>query len=332
MARLIQGKIPHRLLEGLIAGLTPPGREVTVGPAIGEDACAIDPGGDLVVASSDPITFTDHNIGYYSVNVNANDVATMGARPRWFLAALLFPPGTNRRTLRGIFGEIDKACTGLGIRVVGGHTEATSTVTRPVVVGTMLGTVPRRKLVRPERVRRGDVILLTKCLALEGTSIIARERKAEVEKVLGKRRAALARNLLFVPGISVVREAMEAVRAVPVHAMHDPTEGGLLWGLKELGHITGLGIRIDLDSVPVFEETEVICNHYGINPLGLLASGSLLIVVSKRRVSAATKAVKALGVDCTEIGRMVGRGLWGVRRGRRVRLPDIEADEIGNVC
>jgi hydrogenase expression/formation protein HypE len=166
MARVIEGKIPHRLLGDLLSRLTPPGREVVVGPALGEDACAIDTGGDLLVASSDPITFTEHHTGYYSVNVNANDVATMGARPRWFVAALLFPPGMRKHALRSIFDEVDRTCVGLGIRMCGGHTEATSAVTKPVIVGTMLGTVPRRRLVRPARVRAGDKVLLTKRLAL----------------------------------------------------------------------------------------------------------------------------------------------------------------------
>jgi hydrogenase expression/formation protein HypE len=329
MAQVVEGKIRHRLLAGLLSRLTPPGRSVVVGPAIGEDACAVEAGGDLVVASSDPITFTAHHIGYYSVNVNANDVATMGARPRWFVATLLLPPGTGERAMRTVFDEVDRTCVGLGIRVVGGHTEVTSAVTSPVVVGTMLGTVPRQRLVRPRRARRGDAILMTKRLALEGTSIIARERRADVERLLGNRRAARARNLLFDPGISVVREALTAVRASPVHAMHDPTEGGLLWGLRELAQATCLGIEIDVERIPVFDETERICKRFGIDPLGLIASGSLLIVASQRHAAGISGAIRALGIECTVIGRMSSRGLWGLYGGRRKRLPDLVADEIG---
>jgi hydrogenase expression/formation protein HypE len=320
--------VPHRLLGELLSMFTAPGKDVVVGPAIGEDACALDTHGELLVASSDPITFTAHHIGYYSVNVNANDIATMGARPRWFLATLLFPPGTGRRSLRAIFDEVDRTCVGLGIRVVGGHTEATSAVMRPVIAGMMLGTVPRRKLVRPARARAGDRILLTKRVALEGTSIIARERRAEVETLLGRRRAKNARRLLFDPGISVVREALKAVEVAPVHAMHDPTEGGLIWGLKELSEITRRGIEIDLDRIPLFEETREICRRYGINPLGLIASGSLLIVVSERHSARVSKTIRALGIECTDIGRLGGKGLRALRRGSPGRLPDLKGDEI----
>jgi hydrogenase maturation factor len=331
MANVVEGKIPHRLLGDLLSRFTPPGREVLVGPALGEDACAIDAGRDLLVASSDPITFTEHNVGYYSVNVNANDVATMGARPRWFLAALLFPPGTRKRTLTSIFDEVDRTCVELGIRMCGGHTEATSAVTRPVIVGTMLGTVSRKRLVRPERARTGDRVLLTKRLALEGTSIVARERRREVERMLGRRGAAGARNLLFNPGISVVREARCAVESAPIHAMHDPTEGGLLWGLEELRHATGLGMEIDLDRVPLFEETRRLCRHLKLNPLGLIASGSLLIVVSRRSAPKVIGAVEAQGIECTDIGRMGGRGLRGTRGGEPVTLPSLAGDEIGRL-
>jgi len=331
MAYVVEGKLPHRVLSDLLSRLTPPAREVVVGPFPGEDACAVDTGGDLLVASSDPITFTRRNIGYYLVNVNANDVATMGARPRWLLAVLLLPPGVRRRKITGLFDEVNGACEDLGISVCGGHTEITSAVSRPVIVGTMLGTVSRRRLVRPARSRAGDRVLLTKSLAIEGTSIIAGERRREVEEILGRREARRARDLLFDPGISVVREALCAVRTAPIHAMHDPTEGGLLWGLKELAYVTGLGIEVDLDHVPILESTLSVCEHFGLNPLGLIASGSLLIVVSRRGAPGVASAIRSLGIGCTQIGRMGGKGLRATRRGRRVRLPRLRGDEIARI-
>jgi hydrogenase maturation factor len=331
MAYVVEGKIPHRILGDLLSSLTPAGREVVVGPALGEDACAIDTGEDLLVASADPITFTQHDIGYYAVNVNANDVATMGARPRWFVAVLLLPPGVGRQRLVGIFDEVDRTCRSLGIRVCGGHTEITSAVRRPVIAGAMLGTVPRRRLVRPERAKAGDRVLLTKSLAVEGTSIIERERRREVVEILGRKGAAQARRLLFKPGISVVAEALCAAGTAPVHAMHDPTEGGLLWGLKELAQVTGLGIEVDLDRVPIFESTRAVCDHFGLNPLGLIASGSLLIVVSRRSAPKVSRAIRALGIECTDIGVMGGRGLRAKRGGRRVPLPALRGDEIAKI-
>jgi hydrogenase expression/formation protein HypE len=327
----IEGKIPHALLRHLLSKLTKPGREVLVGPRVGEDAFAVGVGKSIVVGSTDPITFTSEHIGYYAVNVNANDVATMGARPRWFMATALLPQGSRKRLLGDLFQEIDKACVDLGIRLCGGHTEITSAVSRPVVVGAMLGTVARRRLVKPERARPGDCILLSKRLAVEGTSIIAREKKKEVERVLGAGRAAGARKLLFTPGISVVREAMCAVKTAPVHAMHDPTEGGFIWGVRELSIATGLGLEVDLDAVPVYDETKTICDHFKLNPLGLIASGSLLIVLAAGNAARVAGAVRRLGIECTQIGHMCGTRPRFVRGGKPVKVPDLKADEISRI-
>lgn len=327
----IEGKIPHALLRHLLSKLTKPGREVVVGPRVGEDAFAVGVGQSIVVGSTDPITFTREHIGYYAVNVNANDVATMGARPRWFMATALLPQGTGKRLLGELFREIDQACVDIGIRLCGGHTEITSAVSRPVVVGAMLGTVARRKLVRPERARPGDRILLTKRLAVEGTSIVAEVKKKEVNRILGAGPAARARKLLFTPGISVVREAACAVETAPLHAMHDPTEGGFIWGVRELSAATGLGAEVDLDAVPVYDETKTICAHFKIDPLGLIASGSLLIVLAARNATRVAGAIRRLGIECTQIGRMCGTQPRFLRRGKPVRVPDLKADEISRI-
>jgi hydrogenase maturation factor len=331
MDERIEGKIPHGFLTELLSKVTKPGREVVIGPEVGEDAFAARVGRGIVVASTDPITFTTDHIGYYAVNVNANDVATMGATPRWFLATALVPPGTRKRVLRGIFDDLDSTCVDLGIRLCGGHTEVTSTVNQPVVVGAMMGTVSKRDLVRAERARDGDRILLTKRLAVEGTAIIAREKRRVVDRILGRTRSARARKLLFSPGISVVREALCAVKTARIHAMHDPTEGGLLWGLKELSYTTGIGVRVDLESVPVFDETRRICKHFDVDPYGLIASGSLLIVVSRRSAARVMLAIRRLGIECTDIGQMAGKKTTLVRNGKPVPFPPLKSDEISKI-
>ncbi|MGD9140674.1 MAG: AIR synthase family protein [bacterium] len=330
MARLVVGKLPHAALRRLLAK-APGGPGVIVGPALGEDACALDTRGQVLVASTDPITFTSENLGYYAVHVNANDVATMGARPRWFLASLMLPDGFDSRKVAGIFEGLAAACRSIGVSLAGGHTEVTSGVTRPVMVGTMLGTVSRRKLVRPERAREGDVVLLTKRLAVEGTAIIARERRRRAERILGMRRAARARSMLFRPGISVVPEAMAAVETAPVHAMHDPTEGGLISAVRELSFVTGLGVEIHEDRIPVYEQTKEICKDFGLDPLGLIASGSLLIVASPRSAKRISMAIRRKHIECAEIGRIAGTRLRLLKGGKARPLPPAGVDEITRV-
>lgn len=330
MARLVEGKLPHDALGRLLAR-APGGAGVIVGPALGEDACALRSRGEVLVASTDPITLASGDLGYYAANVCANDVATMGARPRWFLASLLLPVGFDSTKVASIFSGLASVCKRMRVALAGGHTEATSAVTRPVIAGTMLGTVTRKRLVRPERVREGDVVLLTKRLAIEGTAIIARERQLRVERILGVRRAARARSMLFRPGISIVPEAMTAASTAPVHAMHDPTEGGFISGVRELCFATGLGVEIFAESIPVYSETREICRDFGLDPLKLIASGSLLIVASPRSATRIAAAIRRKGIECTEVGRMAGRRPRLVRNGKHHPFPAAGADEITRI-
>ena len=176
------GKLPIELLSELIAKY--PGRRsdrVVVGAKVGEDAAVIDFSETYLVVKTDPITFVSEDIGWYALNVNANDIATMGAEPRWFLATVLLPEGSSTPELvEEIFSSIHRAASSLGIAVCGGHTEVTYGLDRPVISGTMLGEVPKDRLVRSDGAGPGDVIILTKGLAIEATSIIAREKREDL--------------------------------------------------------------------------------------------------------------------------------------------------------
>ncbi len=331
LAGRFEGKLPHALLDKLLSQLSEPGRDVIIGPQVGEDAFAARVGKKVVVASTDPITFTSHEIGYYLVNINANDVATMGAQPRWLLATALLPKGISRGAIARLFAEIDKACLEVGASLCGGHTEITGVVSQPVVIGTMLGVVDEDRLVRPQRVRSGDCVLLTKRLAIEGTAIIARERPEDVRLLLGRKSFARAMKFLHDPGISIVAEALTAVRVARVHAMHDPTEGGLIWGIKELSLATGKGIEVDLESIPIYPETRLLCEHFGINVLGLIASGSLLIVASEKDSKRIMRSLRRRGVECNPIGIVKGKQVVLRKHGKKVRLPEIASDEITRI-
>jgi len=283
---LAYGKLPPAILDRLLGRIPRRDARVVVGPRIGEDAAVIDFGDRYLVAKSDPVTFAAERIGWYAVQVNANDLATMGARPRWFLATLLLPRG-DPSLAEAVFADLLAACEELDISLCGGHTEVTPGLDRPIVAGHMLGEVEKERLVRKERIRPGDVVLLTRGVALEGTAILAREKAGELA---GRLEAALlerARNLLFRPGISVVADALVACAAAPVHGMHDPTEGGLIGGLYELAAAAAAGLAVDSSRIPVLPETAAICSLLDLDPLRLIASGALLIAVApddERRV------------------------------------------------
>jgi hydrogenase maturation factor len=305
---------------------------VVLGPALGEDAAVIDLGTEYLVATTDPITFTAERLGWHAVNVNANDLATLGARPRWFLAALLLPEGrTTPARARGIFRETLRACRALGVTLAGGHTEVTARLDRPILVGLMLGEVKKSRLLRKDSQRPGDRVILTKGIAIEGTAILAKERARVLTKRLGAAAVRRARRLLF--QISVLREAKLAAAHPGVRAMHDPTEGGLLAGLYELAHAGRVGLRITQEKIPVLEETRAFSGVLGFDPLALIASGALLVVASPRATPRLLRNFVRNGISASVIGevRRESEGLEILDAGRRRPLRAPARDEIARL-
>lgn len=329
------GKLPADLLARLIeAYRTPPEPSVLVGPGIGSDAAAIAVGGTTLVVKTDPITFATEDAARYLVNVNANDVACLGARPKWLLVVALLPEGmTTPETVEAQFAELHAVCLEHGIAAIGGHTEITVGLDRPILVGTLLGEVAAEHLLRPGGARPGDDLLLTKAIALEGTALLARELRDRLVPELGEEVVRQAAKLLYRPGISVVADAMALLDGGGVTALHDPTEGGLATGVHELAGVAGCGAELLLDAIPILPETRLFADNLGLDPLGLLASGSLLATVSPDRLDDAMAAARRGGVQVTRIGRMVdaGEGLSMIGAGGRQPLPHFAVDEITRV-
>ncbi len=327
------GKIPLDLMRRLLDFPIPDPR-VRLGPGIGLDAAVVEMGDRCLVVKADPITFATEAIGWYAVQVNANDIATTGALPRWMMAILLLPEGrTDVDLVEGIFRQIRSACEALGIILIGGHSEVTYGLDRPIVAGFMLGEVAPDRLVTPRGARVGDRVILSKPIAIEGTSVIAREKRAELEPVFGEAFLQRCADFLYNPGISVLEDAQIALGAGQVHAMHDPTEGGLATGLWELAQAAGLGIRVDGDAVPIYPETLALCRHYGLDPWGLLASGSLLIAAPPEAAPAIRDALIAAGRPAAIIGelRPPEEGHWTERSGRREPLHPFPRDELARL-
>jgi len=305
-----------------------------VGPRFGEDAAVIDMGATYLVAKTDPITFTSERIGWYAVHINANDIASLGARPRWFLATVLLPEKSASLPLvKGIFRQTLRACAELGVILCGGHTEVTWGLDRPIVVGQMLGEAAKSKLIRKESQRPGDLVLLTRGIAIEGTAILAREKRLALALRLPAETLRRARGLLDRPGISVVKEALLAQRHGEIHALHDPTEGGLASGLYELAKAGGVGLRVWVDRIPVLDETRRFSEVLGFDPLALIASGALLVVATAESAPKLLRAYLRHGVPAAVIGEVTDAagGVEVVRKGRTSRLRVPARDEIARL-
>ena len=326
------GKLPLEHLRSLLGHLPRHDPRLLIGPQIGEDAAVIDAGDRYLVVSTDPITFATDHIGRYAVHVNANDVAVLGARPLWFFVVLLLPEGgTTPELVDTIMTDVQITCEEVGVTLGGGHTEITQGLDRPILVGQMLGEVAPTRLVRKNRVAIGDHILLTRGVAIEGTAILAREKSDRLRGRVDADLLARAERFLVDPGISVVRAALAAAEAGEVvHAMHDPTEGGLATGLFELVAPSGLGLRVIREQISVFPETDAICTALALDPLKLIASGALLIAVAPDGTDSVLKAIRATGVPVAVIGevRPPGEGLTIVTRGSAEPLIPPDRDEI----
>lgn len=326
-APLRAGKLPAPLLAEILADLPAPPTDVLLGPRVGEDACAVEVPRGVLVAATDPITFTAQEIGRFSVIVNANDVAVMGVRPRWFLAVILLPPGSSERTLREVFASMQEGLSSVGATLVGGHTEVTPAVTQPVVVGQFLGIAEDERFVTSGGMRAGDMLVQVGPAPVEGAAVLAREAADRLigldPAVLGEALGALDR-----PGISVVERALLAAE-LGANAMHDPTEGGLAAGLHELADASRVRLRVEVDAVRWFEPGLAICRAVSADPFATLASGALLASFPADRAKAAVQALARDGHVVSEIGRAEeGSGVWD-SEGRLLPWP--ERDEVARL-
>ena len=325
------GKFPSAMLERLLSKVTLTDPRVLVGPKIGEDAAVIDMGNRLLVAKSDPVTFATDFIGWYAVQVNANDVACTGGVPKWFLATLLIPPQFSEDDAEQVFEQIVDACRTLDIALIGGHSEVTYGIDRPIILGSMLGEVERDSLIHTGGAQEGDSIVLTKGIAIEGTALLARDCTDSLRQAgVSPETIVKCTTLLTNPGISVLKDAQLACAVAEVHSMHDPTEGGLATGLREVAKASGLGLAVEEGSIPVLPECQTICRALGLDPLGLLASGALLITLPASDVPKLILTLETQGIAGWEIGQMLAQeeGLIMIGHEGEVILPEFQRDEL----
>ena len=326
------GKLPVELLRPLLAGAPQDDARILLGPSVGVDCAVLDLGERLLVLKSDPITFATESIGWYLVQVNSNDIATTGARPRWLLVTALLPEGsTTVETVEAIAGQVYEACAASGISVIGGHTEITHGLERPILAGTLIGEVAREGLVRPRGMRAGDCLLLTKGVPIEATAILANEFPERLAGVLSTAELAQAQNYLRDPGISVLRDAQIALAAGRVTAMHDPTEGGLLTALWEMAEAGDNKLVIDLEAVPILPLPARVCAAFGLNPLATIASGALLLTAPEQDAAAIIDALAGSGIACARVGRVEEGPPAALDRQSGSPLPRPDQDEIGRV-
>jgi hydrogenase maturation factor len=329
------GKLPHKVLERLFQKLPHLDKNVVIGPGIGVDAAAIRFDDRILIAKSDPITFASEQQGQYAVHVNANDIACMGGKPKWFLATLLLPGKSDAHSeiLDKITDDLAKACREIGVSIVGGHTEITPAVTQPLIAGTMLGEVDHGDLLDIRACQPGDRLILVSGIAIEATAIIAQHRKNELSEIFDVEFIAHCKNFTKKPGISVLRAAKIASRKKLARAMHDPTEGGLVTALHEIADACQCGVEVQEEHIIYLPESRLLCEHYQIEILGAISSGALLVVTPPEKTEMLLEAYEERGLPAADIGFLTEsparRKL--VSGEKKLDLPRYDRDEIGKI-
>ena len=329
------GKLPGPLLASLIEKYrTEPDESVLVSAGYGRDAAAISIGGETLIVKSDPITFATESAARYLVDVNANDIACLGGIPKWMTVVALLPERrTTSEEVEKLFSDLRIACDALGISILGGHTEVTLGIDRPLLIGTMLGVAGPQGILTPGLAQDGDDIFLTRWAGIEGTALLARELTEPLTAAVGAVLVRAAAKLLRSPGISIVNDAA-ALRGLPgLHAMHDPTEGGVSTAIHEMAEASRLGAEVIESAIPILPETLAISDFYELDPLGMLSSGALLIAVDPQHREEVFATASRAGVPIAHIGKLrtVDHGVVGLNESGQRPLPRYDRDEITRV-
>ena len=321
------GKIPPKLLERII--LQPithskvQRKDIILRPSTGEDCSAIDPAGELCVFSTDPITGATKDAGYLAVHINCNDVFSAGAEPVGILLTVLLPPKSEETLLEDLIQGVLRGTTELGIEVLGGHTEVTDAVVKPLISATVVGKTVKHHMVRTGGAEVGQDVIMTKWAGLEGTAIIAKEQEEALLHHISQELLEEAQSMgSFLSVGTEARIAMEHGAT----AMHDATEGGILGAVWELAECSHKGVTVFADKIPMKKSTEAVCQAAGINPLRLISSGTMII--SAFEGEKLVEKLRQKGVEAAVIGRVTPSEKILCMDGREEILSQPESDEL----
>lgn len=321
---LSAGKIPPALLEKVIFRRTGAKRpEVLVMPAVGEDTTAIDVGGELLVATTDPITGAEEKAGWLAVKVAVNDIAASGAEPLCILMTLLLPESTSVRDLECIMDDVHQACIEENVTVAGGHSEVTPGLSHPIISVTALGRSRGRRILRSSGACVGDDIVVTKWAGMEGTSILVRDFRPVFSRVLDSEEMREAEELLNL--ISVSRDGRIAAENGAT-SCHDATEGGVLGAIYEVLEASGTGAVVYADEIPVLPVTVKVSEYTHIDPLKLISSGCLVITTPSGQNLC--DIYRKAGINARVVGKITSDKREIICRGQNLPLEAPGTDEL----
>lgn len=321
------GKVPVEILQKHVFRNLRTNKNILLLPNIGEDCAAVDIEGEIAVLTTDPITAGDSMSGFLSVVVACNDLAAAGAQPLGVLTTVLLPPGSDEDEFANILSQIRYACDKLNVILLGGHSEVTTAVTRPLIVSTGFGKVKKELLISTGGAKPGDKIVITKTIGLEGTFILYNKYKEKLKDILNSHEEKEIES--FVEKLSVVKEGMIAREYAS--SMHDITEGGLFGAIYEVCRASSKGAVIYENMINLSSAVQKVCAFFNLNPYKLISSGSMLITTSKAD-DLVTKLLES-GIECCIVGEIVEKPSveFVSKSGEKTYINDLPIDEIYKV-
>ena len=285
---------------------------VTGKPRLGSDYSGLKvENGCEVISATATVSFKCENPGLMAAHFAINNVATSGAKPLGVLINITLPEKLREIKLKAIESSVSELCDSLNMQIMGGHTEVSDAVIRPVISITVLGNVPSDRRCSSDGMKPGDDIVMTKWMGLMGTALIAAEKRDELSSRLPE--YLIEDAVGFAKLVSVLPEAGIAANDKATHGMHDVSNGGIFAAVWEFCEASGCGATIDLKAIPVKQETIEVSEFFGINPYELMGQGSLLIATKDgtglvERLNAAGVASAIIGKSNSSNDRIVVNG------------------------
>lgn len=323
------GKLDSNLLKEIIFSHIKFRREeVLVRPGIGKDCAVVDYGEDVCVLSTDPITGAASEVGKLAIHISCNDIASEGVEPIGIMLTVMVPESTTKEEIEFIMKQASSEAEKLHVEIIGGHTEVTNAVNRPVIVSTAIGKGKKERYTSQNVVRIGDHIILTKYAGLEGTGIIAYDHEEELKKKISQEEIDNAKK--FLENLSVIKEGIIGGN-LGATSMHDVTEGGVLGAIWETCESANLGAKITIEAIPVREETLKICAVYHIDYLRLISSGCMVITIPGHKKDDLLNQLKAKDILASDIGVMTEKDVIMIKDGEELEIDPPDRDELYKV-
>ncbi len=328
---LEEGKLDSQFLkENIIDKITYKNEDVTVRAGVGEDCATVNYGDYDCVISTDPITASINDIGRLSIHISCNDIASNGVKPLAIVLTVMLPVGTRESDVITIMEQATKTAEELEVEIVGGHTEVTSAVNKPVIVSTAFGKTIKGSSAKAEDMQAEDLIIMTKFAGIEGTGIIISDKEDEVKTFLSKEEIEDGKALL--DKVSVIKEGLIASE-IGTNGMHDITEGGVLGAIWEMCQISHKGCFVEEEKINILDITKKVCKKYELNPLRLISSGSMIIICKEENRNKMLNSLKVAGIESSVIGKITSQKTLELKKisGEIVSIEPPKSDELYKV-